>query len=60
MDHHTAKAILEIISIMRAHIANCTLIEQDSVRSRNLVRLSSLEAQVHDNIGAGNLRPERC
>lgn len=48
MHPHVQLAIVELISIMRAHVANCTLIEQESVRSRNLVRLANLEAEVRD------------
>jgi hypothetical protein len=43
IDHHVSKALLEIISIFRAHIANCMLIESTSVRERNLARLGILE-----------------
>jgi hypothetical protein len=42
-DRHVSKALLELIAIFRAHIANCVLIESSSVRERNLARLAVLQ-----------------
>jgi hypothetical protein len=43
VDPHTSKVLLEVVAILRAHIANCTFIESASVRERNLSRLAVLE-----------------
>jgi hypothetical protein len=63
IDYHLSKALLEIISIFRAHVANCMLIENTSVRERNLVRLGVLEralielSQLEDEPPSGEARP---
>ena len=48
-----SKALLEIIAIFRAHIANCTLIESTSVRERNLARLGILERALIELVRLG-------